>query len=67
MVIVVATIWISILLLLIFKLFTFANKNSTEYSKKKYLLLWAALLIHIVILLAFMVLILSFSDTASSI
>ena len=67
MVIVVATIWISILLLLVFKLFTFANKNSPKYSKKKYLLLWAALLIHIVILLAFIVLILSFSDTATSI
>ena len=67
MVIVVATIWISILLLLIFKLFTFANKNSPKYSKNRYLLLWAALLIHIVILLAFIMLILSFSDTATSI
>ena len=54
MVIVVATIWISILLFLIFRIFTFPTKDSPKYFKKKRTLLLAALLIHIVCSLAFL-------------
>lgn len=62
MVIVVAIIWISILLFLTFRIFTFANQSSHENYKKKYFLLWAALLVHIIALLAFIAFILSLPE-----